>query len=434
MKKYFMYFLFITIFITNSKYLSQEYLTELNKKLLEIPDIKVNKLQPDSQFSEIYEIFVTQPLDHLNSFNGIKFSQRIYLHHTDFNKPMVMENDGYAIDESRRTELSKILKCNEIIVEHRYFGESVPDSMDWKYLNTAQAAADHNRIVQILKNIYKEKWISTGISKGGQTTIFFKYYYPNAVDVWVPYVAPLNLEQEDNRIHTFLENVGTDDCRNKIEKYQRALLKNRNEILPMLNSYMEEHNYTFPLGLEKTFEYDVMEYSFSFWQWGNLNCDNIPDQDDTPENLFKHLYTTSPFDYFDGKSMTYFQPFFYQAYTEIGYYNYETSDFTDLLIDVKDKYASNICFAPQNAELNFNKKLMENINSYIYNYGNNMLYIYGGNDTWSATSVNIGPNTNAVKMIKKGGNHRTRINSFIGDEKEKIYSTLEKWLNIKIER
>ena len=434
MKKYFMYFLFITIFITNSKYLSQEYLTELNKKLLEIPDIKVNKLQPDSQFSEIYEIFVTQPLDHLNSFNGIKFSQRIYLHHTDFNKPMVMENDGYAIDESRRTELSKILKCNEIIVEHRYFGESVPDSMDWKYLNTAQAAADHNRIVQILKNIYKEKWISTGISKGGQTTIFFKYYYPNAVDVWVPYVAPLNLEQEDNRIHTFLENVGTDDCRNKIEKYQRALLKNRNEILPMLNSYMEEHNYTFPLGLEKTFEYDVMEYSFSFWQWGNLNCDNIPDQDDTPENLFKHLYTASPFDYFDGKSMTYFQPFFYQAYTEIGYYNYETSDFTDLLIDVKDKYASNICFAPQNAELNFNKKLMENINSYIYNYGNNMLYIYGGNDTWSATSVNIGPNTNAVKMIKKGGNHRTRINSFIGDEKEKIYSTLEKWLNIKIER
>ncbi len=429
-----MYFLFITIFITNSKYLSQEYLTELNKKLLEIPDIKVNKLQPDSQFSEIYEIFVTQPLDHLNSFNGIKFSQRIYLHHTDFNKPMVMENDGYAIDESRRTELSKILKCNEIIVEHRYFGESVPDSMDWKYLNTAQAAADHNRIVQILKNIYKEKWISTGISKGGQTTIFFKYYYPNAVDVWVPYVAPLNLEQEDNRIHTFLENVGTDDCRNKIEKYQRALLKNRNEILPMLNSYMEEHNYTFPLGLEKTFEYDVMEYSFSFWQWGNLNCDNIPDQDDTPENLFKHLYTASPFDYFDGKSMTYFQPFFYQAYTEIGYYNYETSDFTDLLIDVKDKYASNICFAPQNAELNFNKKLMENINSYIYNYGNNMLYIYGGNDTWSATSVNIGPNTNAVKMIKKGGNHRTRINSFIGDEKEKIYSTLEKWLNIKIER
>lgn len=429
-----MYFLFITIFITNSKYLSQEYLTELNKKLLEIPDIKVNKLQPDSQFSEIYEIFVTQPLDHLNSFNGIKFSQRIYLHHTDFNKPMVMENDGYAIDESRRTELSKILKCNEIIVEHRYFGESVPDSMDWKYLNTAQAAADHNRIVQILKNIYKEKWISTGISKGGQTTIFFKYYYPNAVDVWVPYVAPLNLEQEDNRIHTFLENVGTDDCRNKIEKYQRALLKNRNEILPMLNSYMEEHNYTFPLGLEKTFEYDVMEYSFSFWQWGNLNCDNIPDQDDTPENLFKHLYTASPFDYFDGKSMTYFQPFFYQAYTEIGYYNYETSDFTDLLIDVKDKYASNICFAPQNAELNFNKKLMENINSYIYNYGNNMLYIYGGNDTWSATSVNIGPNTNAVKMIKKGGNHRTRINSFTGDEKEKIYSTLEKWLNIKIER
>ena len=63
-----------------------------------------------------------------------------------------------------------------------------------------------------------------------------------------------------------------------------------------------------------------------------------------------------------------------------------------------------------------------------------MLYIYGENDTWSATAVDIGEKTNAGKMIKEGGNHRTRISSFDGEEKEKIYSTLEKWLDIEIER
>ncbi len=91
-----------------------------------------------------------------------------------------------------------------MFVEHRYFGESKPDStIGWEYLTTAQAAADHKSIVDLFKTIYKGKWVSTGISKGGQTSIFFKYYYPDAVDVWVPYVAPLNLEQEDKRIFYF---------------------------------------------------------------------------------------------------------------------------------------------------------------------------------------------------------------------------------------
>ncbi|MCB0742294.1 MAG: peptidase, partial [Ignavibacteriae bacterium] len=352
----------------------------------------------------------------------------------DFDKPMVMETDGYAINSKRKTELANILKCNELIVEHRYFGESKPDSMIWKYLNTAQAAADHNRIVEIFKPIYNSKWVNTGISKGGQTTIFFKYYYPNAVDVWVPYVAPLNLEQEDHRLNAFFEKVGTEDCREKIKEFQRALLENRDTILPLLKKHMEEKKYSFPLGLEKTFEYAVLEYEFAFWQWGKTNCEDIPEPEASPEILFKHLYTTSSFNYFNSSSITYYQPFFYQAYSEIGYYNYETSDFSDLLVDVKDKYASNICFAPQNVEIKYDKDLMKNINNYIYENGNNMLFIYGENDAWSSTSVNIGPNTNALKMVKMNGNHRTRIKSFEGEEKEKIYSTLEKWLNVKIER
>jgi len=62
-----------------------------------------------------------------------------------------------------------------------------------------------------------------------------------------------------------------------------------------------------------------------------------------------------------------------------------------------------------------------------------MLYIYGELDTWSASAVNIGTKTNAVKMVKIGGHHRTRINSFEGEEKEKIYTTLENWLNLEID-
>ena len=427
--------IFICFLFIVSIHAQQDSISELHKKLLNLPDISVKIIETDSNFSEAFEIFLTQPVDHLNPNNGPKFTQRIYLRHIDYDKPMVMNNEGYATSLRRRTELAKILKCNEMFVEHRYFGESKPDStIGWEYLTTAQAAADHKRIVDIFKQIYTGKWVSTGISKGGQTTIFFKYYYPDAVDVWVPYVAPLNLEQEDKRIYTFLDNVGTEECRNKIRDFQRAVLKNRKEIFPLLSKLTQEKSYNFELGLEKTLEYNVFEYSFAFWQWGYSSCEDIPEPTVSPDSLFSHLVNVSSFDYFDSLSSSYYEPFYYQAYTEIGYYGYETEDFSDLLIDVEDDVASSIFFAPENVNLAFDNDLMLDVNHFIQNHGNNMLYIYGENDTWSATAVDIGDKTNAVKMVKEGGNHRTRISSFDGEEKEKIYATLKNWLNISIER
>ena len=82
--------------------------------------------------------------------------------------------------------------------------------------------------------------------------------------------------------------------------------------------------------------------------------------------------------------------------------------------------------------LEFDANLMNDINDYISNEAENMLFIYGGNDTWSASAVTLSGKTNSVKMVKEGGNHRTRIKSFEGNEKEMIYSTLEKWLNEEI--
>ena len=77
---------------------------------------------------------------------------------------------------------------------------------------------------------------------------------------------------------------------------------------------------------------------------------------------------------------------------------------------------------------------MQDINTWIQKHGNNMIFIYGENDTWTATAVELTGETNSIKMVKEGGSHRTRINSFSDDEKEIIFSTLEDWLDYKIER
>lgn len=427
--------LIILFLLFTISYNAKDIDSELYSILGTLPGVTIKIIESDDHFSEAFEIFITQPVDHLNPNNEPKFAQRIYLRHVDPTLPMIFNNEGYGTNSIRRTELAKILKCNEMFVEHRYFGESKPDSnLGWKYLTTAQAAADHKKIVDLFKIIYKGKWVSTGISKGGQTSIFFKYYYPNAVDVWVPYVAPLNLEREDKRIFSFLDNVGTEECRAKITNFQRAVLKNKEEIIPLLKEKMIEKNYTFELGLEKTLELAVYEYSFAFWQWGNLDCSEIPDPTEIPEELFKHMYTASSFSYFDSKKIIKYLPFYYQAYTELGYYGYQTHLFSDLINPTEDNYVSSIFFAPKNVELNFDEELMVNMNNFIRANGNNMLYIYGENDTWSASAVEIGKTTNAVKMVKKDGSHRTRIKTFEGEEKEKIYLTLEKWLDVKIER
>ena len=101
-------------------------------------------------------------------------------------------------------------------MEHRYFGESMPDSLNYNYLNLKQATADLHHIRQLFGQIYTGKWVSTGVSKGGATTIFYRYFYPEDVDASVPYVAPVNREQEDQRLYRFLDTIGTDQCREKI--------------------------------------------------------------------------------------------------------------------------------------------------------------------------------------------------------------------------
>ena len=47
--------------------------------------------------------------------------------------------------------LTNLLDANQIMVEHRYFGKSVPDSLDWNYLNIKQSAADHHRIADPIR-------------------------------------------------------------------------------------------------------------------------------------------------------------------------------------------------------------------------------------------------------------------------------------------
>ncbi len=63
-------------------------------------------------------------------------------------------------------ELSKLLNANLVFVEYRYFLESTPEPKNWEYLTAENSAYDLHNVRNTFKQIYPEKWISTGISKG----------------------------------------------------------------------------------------------------------------------------------------------------------------------------------------------------------------------------------------------------------------------------
>ena len=189
---------------------------------IEVTEIRV--LQSESIYDSILEVMIEQPIDHHNP-DGEKFTQRLYISHIDASRPVVLVTEGYDAKYYYTTEIAAELSCNQIMVEHRYFGRSQPDDPNWQYLNTWQAASDHHRIVTMFKELYPEKWISTGISKGGQTVMYHSYYYPEDVDVRVPYVAPLNFAVEDERIYTFLDHVSSPKERRKVRRFQKMALK-----------------------------------------------------------------------------------------------------------------------------------------------------------------------------------------------------------------
>jgi len=396
---------------------------DVEKYLQKIP-------QADWQGGTI-ELTFKQPVDHKHP-SGPKFSQRVVINHVGYDRPVVVQLEGYSLYSKGRSELAEILDANQITIEHRYFDESTPEPLNWEHLTIWQAATDHHKIINALKDLYKGKWVSTGISKGGQATMFHRRFYPDDVDASVPYVAPLNLAREDKRIHAFLEQVGTPHARSRIHRFQKHMLAEKASVLPLFEAYVMEKDYQFTIDMERAYELTVLEYPFAFWQWGTVPVSNIPREDDPVKERFDHLVKVSGPDFFTKEGIEKLRPFYYQAMTETGMYEYRFKPFQEYLSDT-----SNITFdhtLVDSMRIVFDSTAMHDVHDWLKKHGNRMMYIYGEQDPWSATAFTPSEKTDAYKFVNPGGSHRTRIRSFPLTMQDSIYTVLEKWLDVDIDK
>lgn len=423
--------LLISVFAISTYVTSQNQ--DIDNMLYELPDVIFKKIESLDSGAIAYELKIKQPLDHDNPEKGY-FYQRAFLNHKGFDNPVVMVTEGYTCTANWPTELSMLLDANQIAVEHRYFGISFPDSLDYTYLNLKQATADLHHVNQIFKEIYFHNWVSTGISKGGATTIFYRYFYPDDVDVSVPYVAPINDEFEEDRIYTFLNNVGTKECRKKIKKFQVRLLENRDQILPLIKFYSKGARLNFNyLSLEEAFEYAVLEYPFSFFQWGS-SCEDIPSESASIENITEYLLDVSGVDFFCDRSMEAFASHYYQSAQEMGYYGYETSEFKDLLVALPTDKNPHAAFVPSKMDVEFDGSLLKDVVKWLPKNGNKFIYIYGELDPWSASAVQPSKQVDALWFFMKDKNHGSaRIRNLSDEDRSKLIESLERWLEIEID-
>ncbi len=418
--------LFVSIVIVSCSSEKSELEGLTFKEQLEVlfPKARIDSIKINDHFTGAFELTIQQPLDHQYLTAGT-FEHHIYVSHSSYNNPTVLVTEGYNA-RHQTYELSKLLKANQVQVEYRFYGKSRPETIQWKYLTNDAAVADYHAIVTKLKRIYKKKWLSTGISKGGETVLIYKSKYPNDIDVAVPYVAPLIDTQQDKRTNDLINSIGSKECRGNIQKFQQAVLKNRAGVLVELKKYATANNVSFTkMPIDEALEHAVLEFPFSFWQWGS-NCKDIPSEKAPPKELFEYLKNVAGFYLFSDAGIYNYLPSFYQHMTELGYYGYDFTPVNGLLEYVKT--SSLAFFGPQDVALDYNPNYIKEVRTYVENNGNQILYIYGGNDPWGACAPSPKPEVDALKMVLKGGHHGTRISHFSKGDQQIIVDKLQSWL------
>lgn len=321
-------------------------------------------------------------------------------------------------------ELAEILDANLIKVNHRYYEHAIPENPDYKFLTIEQAATDLHELVTIMKDFYpNSKWISTGVSKGGMTAVYFRRFYPVDVDITIPRVAPTFTGQEDKRLNNFLNDGIRKEEMDRFVMFTKDVLSRTDEITPMLSQYIrKDSNLWKSLEGDEIIELLLNVYFFEYWKNKGIQFMVIPEVGASPKRVLNTIYSyIAPLlEYFDDING---RAYYYQVFTELGMISsaYPEIEFRHNYNDIIKKMYD-ISDIPE-----YDPKIMSDINNWVEESGDKIIYLYGELDPYSSCQFKLGNNTNVEKFIIKGQSHALFIKQM--DEYEKFYAKLTDWMN-----
>jgi hypothetical protein len=409
-------------------------LADIADEIATIPGMTLVEERAAAAGFRFFVLSYSQPVNHLDPGRG-SFEQRLTLLHRSESAPMVAFTSGYDLRIAPfRSEPTALVDGNQLGIEERFFEPSRPEPADFGDLDIYQAAADHHRVIEALRPLYPGRWLSTGGSKGGMATVYHRRFFEGDIDGSVVYVAPNDVVDSDDRYAEFLDQVGTAECRERLLAVQRAALIRRDDIVPVMEQVADEAGIGFSLvgSADRAFELTIVELFWTFWQYSLLqDCAQVPNADASLEELIDFIGDVAGLTSFSDDNQLGYVPFYYQAGTELGY-----PDIVEVSRPIADLLRYPGLDAPRNLvppdiAMSFDPLAMQDIDQWVKERGQRLLFIYGENDPWSAEPFEPGPGTlDSYWYTAPGANHGARIALLVGNDQLEAVNKVRAWADL----
>lgn len=410
---------------------------DIKDRLAAIPGVTVTEEKPTTTGHRYFLATYTQPIDHFRPWLGT-FQQRFSLLHRGYDRPTVFYTNGYTLGTNpSRTEPTRLVDGNQVSIEYRYFTPSRPEPADWTKAGIRQQAADSHKLVTALKRIYDQEWLSTGASKGGMSSTYYRRFYPDDMAGTVAYVAPNNTDVDDYSAYSrFFQTVGTAECRDRLAAAQRELLVRRDRMLPRFEAANKTAGSTFTtLGsTDRAYEGGVLDTVWSFWQYSlDTDCPKVPvAATATDDELFAWYDAQVGATGNSDQGLAKYTAYYYQAATELGQPYFDVSNIKGLLhYDYKELYSARSYIAKDINVPAFNPYAMRDIDRWVKNRSERIMYVYGGNDPWGAKPFSPGEDTDDTYVYTvPGGNHGSNIGKLPAAESAAATAKVLEWAGL----
>lgn len=400
-----------------------------------------------STFKEYYRINVRQLINHHDIHRGF-FNQQVLLGIQDPKTVTVLQTEGYSIPKhfnnpNYKTELTTLLNGNQVIIEHRYFGSSIPDSLSKKFLTYEQASNDDHFIKEKLAHLLHGKWVSTGVSKSGDAALAYRFYYPNDVDATVAYGISITAEAEDPRFDDYIKGRRKTEEGQKINEAQINLLKNKKKLLPIFQKAFEfEKQDLTNWDLETLYDYGVLDLEVSFWQYYkslddlkaeiNMIVEEESKRDGFPVSLkldtFEDRLTLFAAYMTMGLISKKMTSHYYQAFSEGGYYGYDETPFMKYLKQ-QDYPLSIFAIEPTI----FKGKFRQDEKKWSETKMEKVIFINGDNDPWAVYKIKPAKGLDNLQILVTNANHTLKLKDLPNEDYKNVMLKLNKWLDMNLD-
>jgi hypothetical protein len=405
----------------------------LLERLRAVPGLTVVSETPGTGY-RFFVLAYRQPADHGAPGRG-SFEQRLTLLHRSADAPTVLYTGGYGLAAKpvpSQTEPAALLGANQVSVEHRFFTSSRPEPADWSDLTIRQEASDEHRIVTALRGLYPGRWIQTGASKGGMTSVFHRRFYPGDVDGVVAYVAPDDaVNPADEAYERFFRTVGPAACRTALDDIQREALRRRSRLVPLLEADAAAGGWTFAATLgtvDRSFEMTVLDTVWNFWQSRNVAaCPGVPTVSAGDREIYDWIAEVTGWDFYTDQGLEYYLPYYRQAATQLGWADLRFEHLRGLRRHPHLYQPDSLLPAALRAP--HQPLPMLDVDLWVRTRAERMLFVYGENDPWSAERFTPSRHDSHL-YVAPGSNHGANISRLNPSDAASATATLRRWAGL----